>query len=78
MRRKIIVLCDDVGCQFKQKNRGMSKLVHECALETCDAIDFFKKYGITTCELGMGEEKASDSIIENQRIIMNMKYKGRA
>jgi hypothetical protein len=75
--RNIVVLCNDVECKFKQKNRGVNKLIDECALETSDAIEFFKKYGITTCEAGMGECQLCTDATINERILTRLKYKGR-
>lgn len=76
-RRNIVVLCDDIECKFKQTNRGLNKQAQECALDTPDAIEFLKKYGFTTCEVGMGEKCVHANHIDNTRVIMKLKYKGR-
>lgn len=77
VRRTDIQLCEDCKCKFKQIKRGLTKIAEECALEKLDAIRFFEKYKVTTCEVGMGEKIIHPDHVINETIINKLKYKGR-
>jgi len=77
VRRSNIILCTEFDCKFKQRHRGISKIAGECALEKSDAVKFYKKYNVTTCEVGMGEVMVDPDFLTNEQIINKLKYKGR-
>ena len=61
---------------FKMRISGIFKIQHQCKLEVKEAARFFEKYGVTTCEVGMGEVMVSDSKTENDKIIRKLKIRG--
>jgi hypothetical protein len=49
--------CDDVNCMFKYSGYGISKYAkpNTCKLNNNIAKQVFDDFGVTTCELGLGQ-----------------------
>jgi hypothetical protein len=68
--------CEDLNCAFKNKSRTFDGAKDECALDTSDAIMFFKRFNFTTCEIGMGERLIGDEQL-TKNVISRLKGRGR-
>lgn len=74
---KVRCICDDVECKFRYNSRSHDKIEFECALTTHDAIMFFERYKLTTCEVGLQQELIGNSVELTRNIIRMLKYNGR-
>lgn len=64
----------DLKCEFKRVRSGKDE-IGTCMLTLQQAIDFYKKYNVTTCEVGMGEQTIGTKQ-QNAYKIRTLKYKG--
>ena len=76
-RREVIVRCEDCNCRFRLQKRRNEKLPDECIFENDEAVMFLRKYGVTTCDVGMGYKTIDSDTEDNKKIKMKLRYKGR-
>lgn len=70
------ILCSDLLCKFRHNNRVGSKAQYECSLDLSDAVMVLKRFGYTTCEIGMGEALIGTEVL-TRNFINRLKYNGR-
>lgn len=68
------ILCKDMDCEFKCSRELDHKMLNECLLSLDTAIDFFKKFQRTTCELGCRELNLDQAL--HNKLINNIKKRG--